>query len=137
MNLLVVFSRKYRWSEHYLSVWSSGNSQKLLKTNQFLVSVIFFTILNISFINLRFALFSIITKEVNQIRINVVCVTARLVSLFCCALTAGRCNAAWFRKLKEIGVSRPIFPDYVISFNYVKTYYRKLEYHDCELLCML
>ena len=93
MNLIVVFSRKYRWPEHYFSVWSLGNSQKLLKTNQFLVSAIFFTIMNISFFSLRFDLFSIIAKEVNQIRNNVVCVVARLVFLFCCALTTGRCNA--------------------------------------------
>ena len=93
MNLIVVFSRKYRWPEHYFSVWSLGNSQKLLKTNQFLVSTIFFTIMNISFFSLRFDLFSIIAKEVNQIRNNVVCVVARLIFLFCCALTRGRCNA--------------------------------------------
>ena len=52
-----------------------------------------FTIMNISFFSLRFDLFSIIAKEVNQIRNNVVCVVARLVFLFCCALTTGRCNA--------------------------------------------
>ena len=33
---------------------------------------------------------SIISKEVHQIRNNVVCVVARS---FCCALTTGRCNA--------------------------------------------
>ena len=43
--------------------------------------------MNISFFSLRFDLFSIIAKEVNQIRNNVVCVVAR------CALTTGRCNA--------------------------------------------
>ena len=78
MNLNLVFSRKYRWPEHYFSVWCLGNSQKLLTTNQFLVSTIFFTIINISFFNLRFDLFSIIAKKVNQIRNNVVCVLARL-----------------------------------------------------------
>ena len=45
------------------------------------------------FFSLRFDLFSIIAKEVNQIRNNVVCVVARFVFLFCCALTTGRCNA--------------------------------------------
>ena len=89
----MVFSRKCRWPEHYFSVWSLGNSQKLLTTNQFLVSTIFFTIMNVSFFSLRFDLFSIIAKEVNEIRYNVVCVVARLVFLFCCAHTAGRCNA--------------------------------------------
>ena len=86
MNLIVVFSRKYRWPEHYFSVWSLGNSQKLLKTNQFLVSAIFFTIMNIFFFSFRFDLFSIIGN-------NVICIVPRLVFLFCCALTTGRCNA--------------------------------------------
>ena len=93
MNLIVVFGRKYRWPEHYFSVWSLGNSPKLLKTNQFLVSTIFFTIMNISFFSLRFHIFSIIAKKVNQIRNNIVCVVAHLVFLFCCALTTGRCSA--------------------------------------------
>ena len=93
MNLIVFFSRKYRWPEHYFSVWFLGNSQKLLKTNQFLVSTIFFTIMNISFFSLRFDLFSVTAKEDNQIQYNVVRVVARLVFLFCCALTTGRCNA--------------------------------------------
>ena len=56
-------------------------------------STIFSAIMNISFFSLRFDLFSIIAKEVNQIRNNVVCAVARLVFLFCCALTTGRCNA--------------------------------------------
>ena len=48
--------------------------------------------MNISFFNLRFDLFLIIAKKVNQIRNNVVCVVARLVFVFCCAFTMGRCN---------------------------------------------
>ena len=52
-----------------------------------------FTIMNISFFSLSFDLFSIIAKEVNEIRNKVVCVVARLVFLFCSALTTGRCNA--------------------------------------------
>ena len=58
-----------------------------------LISTIFFTIMNISFFSLRFDLFSVIAKEVNQIRNNVVCDAGRLVFVFCCALTTGRCNA--------------------------------------------
>ena len=88
----MVFSRKHRWPEHYFSAWCLGNYQKLLTTNQFLVSTIFFTIINISFFNLRFDLFSIITKKVNQIRNNVVCVVAHLVFVFYCALTMRSCN---------------------------------------------
>ena len=40
-----------------------------------------------------FDLFSIIAKVVNQIRNNVVCVVARLVFVFSCALTTDRCSA--------------------------------------------
>ena len=122
MNLTLVFSRKYRWPEHF-SVWSLQNRQKLLTTNQFLVSTIFFTIMNISFFSLRFDLFSIIAKEVNQIRNNAVCAVARLVFLFCCALTQGplQCFSTYFRILKEVGVLGPIVPDYVISCGHGNT----------------
>ena len=114
MNLIVVFSRKYRWPEHYFSVWSLGNSQKLLKTNQFLVSTIFFTIMNISFFSLRFDLFSIIAKEVNQIRSNecsLWCSSSCFLVLLCIHYGPLQCFSTHFRQLKEIGVLRPIFPD--------------------------
>ena len=112
MNLTLVFSRKYRWPEHYFSVWSLGNSQQLLTTNQFLFSTIFFTIMNISFFSLRFDLFSITAKDVNQIRNNVVCCSS---SCFLVLLSTHygplQCFSTHFRKLKEIGVLRPIFSD--------------------------
>ena len=66
---------------------------EITKINQFLVSTIFFAIMNIYFFSLRFDLVSIIAKEVNQIRNNVVCFVAHLVFLFSCAVTTGRCNA--------------------------------------------
>ena len=74
----------------------------------------------ISFFDPRFDLFSIIAKKVNQIRNNVVCVVARLVFVFCCALTTDCCNAFQhiFVKVKEVGVLQPIFPDYIISCDY-------------------
>ena len=93
MNLTLLLVGNTGWPEHYFSVLCLGNSQKLLTTNQFLLSTIFLTIMNISFFNLRFDLFSIMAKEVNQVRNNVVCVAARLVFAFCCALATGRCNA--------------------------------------------
>ena len=67
--------------------------RKLLTTNQFLVSTIFFVTMSISFFSLRFDLFLIVAKEVNQIKNNLVCVATRLAFLFSCALTTGRCNA--------------------------------------------
>ena len=75
------------------SVWCLENSQKLLTTNQFLVTTILFTNINIPFFNLGFDRFSIIAKKVHQIRKNVVCDVARLVFVFHCALITGRCNA--------------------------------------------
>ena len=102
----------------YFSVWYLGNSQKLLTTNQFLVSTVFFIIMNISFFSVRFDLLSTIAKEGSQIRD--MAVMARLVFLFCCALNMGCSNAFQhtFRKLKEIGVLRSIFPGNVISSDY-------------------
>ena len=40
--------------EHYFSLWSLGNSLKQLKTNQVLVSTVFFTIMIISFFQSAF-----------------------------------------------------------------------------------
>ena len=117
MNVILDFHRKYRWPAHFFSVWSLGNPQKLLTTSQFLVSKIFFTIMNISFFSLRFDLFSIIAKEVNQIRNNVVCVVACFLVLLCTHYGPLQCFSTYFRKLKEIGVLWPIFPD-VISYDY-------------------
>ena len=97
-----------------------GNYQKLLITNQFLVSTIFFAIMNISFFSLRFDLFSLIAIEVHQIRNNVVCLIVRLAFLFCCALTTGRCNAFQhsFVNWKKSEFYGPYFQT-VISCDYV------------------
>ena len=105
MNLFLFFSRKYRWSEHYFSVWSLGNTQKLLTTNGFLVSTIFFTIMNVSFLSLRFDLFLVIAKKVNQIRNNVENKT-RIISCFAVHLlrVVAMLFNIYFCKLKEIGV---------------------------------
>ena len=90
----MVFSRTYRWPEHYFFLWSLTNSQKLLTANRFFTAVRnFLQFLNIYFFSLHFDLFSIIAKEVNQIRNNVPCVAARLGFLFFCAFTTSRWNA--------------------------------------------
>ena len=75
--------------------------------------------MNISFFNLRFDFFSII----DQVRNNVVCVVARhcFRILLCTHYDPLKCFSTYFRKLKEIGVLRPIFPDVisdVISCDY-------------------
>ena len=120
MTLTLVCSGKHRLPEHHFSVWSSGNSRKLLTANQFLVSTIFFTIMNISF-SVCVLLSSIIASKVNQIRNYVVCVVARLVFLFYCALTTGRCNAFQhiFVNSKKSEFNDPYYPGYVISCDYV------------------
>ena len=95
----MVFSGKYRWPEHYFLVWCLRNSQKLLTTNQFLVSTMFFTIMNISFFNLCFYLFLIIIKEVNQIRNNVLCFSLPCFRiLLCFHYRLLQCFSTYFRK---------------------------------------
>ena len=90
MNLTFLFSRKYRWPEHYFSVWCLGNSQKLLTTNQFLVSTIFFA---------------------NLEQCNLCCSWPCFRVLLCTHYGPLQCFSTYFRKLKEIGVLLPIFPD--------------------------
>ena len=87
--------------------------ENLVTANQFLVCTKFFTNTNTNvFFNLLSDPFTIMAKKVNQIRNSVVCVVARLVFVFSCTLTTGRCNS------KEFRVLGPIFPDYVISCKY-------------------
>ena len=121
MNLTLVFSRKYRWPEHYFSVWSFGNSQKLLKANQFLVSAIFFTIMNICFFQSAFwSLFNYRQRsQTNQEQGSMCCSSPCFLVLLCTHYGQLQCFSTYFRKLKEIGVLRPIFPDYVISCDYI------------------
>ena len=93
MNLILVFSRKYKWPEHcffhmVLRKFSEiTNNQPIFSQYNIFYNYKYF------FFESAFYLFSIIAKKVNQIRNNVVCVVARLVFIFCCALTTGRCNA--------------------------------------------
>ena len=137
MNLTLVFSRKYKWPEHYFSVWCLGNSQKLLTTNQFLVSTIFFTIMNISFFNLRFDLS---TEEVNhhqrcqsnQEQWSPCCSSSCFSVLFCTYHGPLQCFSTYFRKLREIGVLRLTFPHYVISCDYDSMH---IWYHLCKTKC--
>ena len=69
---------------------------EITNSKPILTSTIFFLQLWIFLFSIFFSLFdlfSIIAKEANKIRNNLVCVVARLVFLFCCVLTKGRCNA--------------------------------------------
>ena len=120
MNLTLAFSGKYRWPEHYFSVWCSGNSQKLLTPNQFVVTTILFTNINIPFFNLRFDRFSIIAKksQSNQEQYSLCFSSPCFCVLLCTHCGPLQCFSTYFRKLKEIGVLRSLFPDYVISCDY-------------------
>ena len=95
------------------SVWCLGNCQKLLTTDQFLVSTMLFTNINIYFFNLRFDRFSIIAKksQSNQEQYSLCCSSPCFCVLLCTHYGA-----------KEIGVLRLLFPDYVISFDYAAIY---------------
>ena len=101
----------------FFSVWFLGNPQKLLTTNQFLVSTIFFTFMNISFFSLCFDLFSIIAKSQSNQELCSLCCSSPFLVLVCTYYGSLHCFSTYFRKLKEIGVLRPIF-SHVISCDY-------------------
>ena len=101
-NLIVIFSGKYRWLEHYFSIWSLGNSQKLLKTNQFLVSTIFFTIMNVFFFSLRFDHRQ--RSQSNQEQCSMCCSSPCFLVLLCTHYRPLQCFSTYFRKLKDIEV---------------------------------
>ena len=75
--------------------------------------------MNISFFNLYFDLFSIIDKEVNKSeQFSLCCSSPCFFVLLCTHYGPLQCFSTYFRKLKEIGVLWPIFPDHVISCDY-------------------
>ena len=77
---------------------------------------------------INFSEIPIIAKKVNQIRKNVVCVVARLVFVFCCALTTGRCNAFQhiFVNQKKSEFYGPYFQTMLFLVTMIKS--RKLHY---------
>ena len=122
MNLTLVFSRKYRWPVHYFSMWCLGNSQKLLTTNQFFVSTILFTNINIPllFQSAFWSLFNHHQKsQPNQEQCSLCCSSPCLCVLLCTYYEPLQCFSTYFCKLKEMRVLRHIFPEYVISCDYV------------------
>ena len=71
--------------------------------------------MNISFFNLRFDRFSIIAKksQSNQKQCSLCCSSLCFCVLLCTHHGPLQCFSTYFRKSKEIGVLRPIFPDYL------------------------
>ena len=89
--------------------------------------------MNISFFSLHFVLFSIITKKSQSNQEQCFHV------LLCTHYEPLQCFSTYFRKFKEIGVLRPIFPDYVNTSDSGPEYYD----HDflslmgsCDLSCI-
>ena len=109
---MLFFSKNCRWPEHYFSVWW------LLTTNQFLVSTIFFT-------NIFFSICVLISfqsspkSQSNQEQCSRCCSSPCFRVLLCTPYGPLQYFSTYFRKLKEIGVLRPVFPDYVVYCDYV------------------
>ena len=105
------------------SVWSLGNSQKLL-TNQVLVSANFFN--NYEYFFFQSAFWSLFShrerSQSNQEQCSLCCSSPCFLLLLCTHYRPLRCFSTYFRKLKEIAVLRLTFPDYVISCDYDKTF---------------
>ena len=98
-------------------MWCRRNSWKILTTNQFSVSTIFFRDINISFFNL-YSVFSI-NKKVNQISL---CYNSPCFCVLLCTHNRPlQCFSTYFHKSKEIRVLGLIFPNYVISCGYAFT----------------
>ena len=95
---------------------------ELLKTNQFLVSAIFFPIMDIFFFQSAFwSLFNHRQRsESNREQCSMCCGSPCFLVLLCTHYGSLQCFSTYFLKLKEIGVLRSIFADYFISCDYDK-----------------
>ena len=60
-------------------------------------------------------------SQLNQEQCSMCCSSPCFLVLLCTHYGPLQCFSTYFRKLKEIGVLRPIFSDYVISCNYGET----------------
>ena len=94
---------------------------KLTKSKPIFSQCNIFTIKSITFSNLRFDFFSIIAKKSHsyQEQCSLYCSSSCFRVLLCTHYGTLRCFSTHFLKLKEIGVLRSVFPDYVISCDYV------------------
>ena len=61
-------------------------------------------------------------SQSNQEQCSMCCSSPCFLVLLCTHYGPLQCFSTYFRKLKKIGVLRPIFPDYVISCDYVCDY---------------
>ena len=122
MDLTLAFSRKCRWPEHSFSVWSLGNSQNLLTTNQFIFSSQYNIFYNYEYLLFQAAFWSLFNHrpriQSNQEQFSVCCSLPCFLVLMYTHYGPLQCFSTHCRKLKEIRLLLPIFPNYVISCNY-------------------
>ena len=106
MNLTLVFSRKYRWPEHYISVISEITNNKPI----FSQCNIFY---NYEYLFFQFAFWSLFNhrqrSQSNQEQSSLCCGSHCFNVLLCTHYEPLQCFSTYFCKLKEIGVLRPIF----------------------------
>ena len=122
MNLIVVFSRKYRWPEHF-SVWSFRKFSEITKNKPIFSQYnIFYNYEYFFFQSAFWSLFNHCQRnQSNQEQCSLCCSSPCFHFLLCTHYGPLQCFSTYFRKLEfygEIGVLRPIFPDYVISCDY-------------------
>ena len=105
-------------------VWSLGSSQKLLTTNSIFISCNIFY--NHEYFFFQSAFWSLFNhrqrSQSKQKQCSLCCGSPCFRVLLCTHYGLLQCFLTCFRKLKQIGVLRPIFPDYVFSCNYDQTY---------------
>ena len=118
MNL--VFSKKYRWPEHYFF------RMVLRKFSEITNNKPIFSQYNI-FYNYEYFFFQSVfwsifnqrqRSQSNQVQCSLCCGSVCFRVLLCTHYGPLQCFSTYFRKLKEIGVLRSVLPDYLISYVY-------------------
>ena len=123
MNLTLLFSRKYRMTRtlffrKVLRKFSEITNNKPI----FSPCNIFYNYEYFFFQSAFWSLFNHRQRsQSNQEQCSMCCSSPCFLVLLCTHYGSLQCFSTYFRKLKEIGVLRPIFPDYVISSDYVLT----------------
>ena len=121
MNLNLVFIRKHRWPEHYFSVCCMARKFSEITNNKSIFSHynIFYKYSYLFFQSAFRSPFNYRQKSQSYHgHCSLCCSSPCFRALQCTHYGPLQCFSTYFRKLKEIGVLRSIFPDYVISRDY-------------------
>ena len=122
MNLTLVFSRKCRWPEHYFRMVLRKLSEITNNKPIFSQYNIFYNYEYFFFQSAFWSLFNHRQRsQSNQEQCSMCCSSPCFLVLLCTHYGLLQCFSTYFQKLKEIGVLRPIFLDYVISCDYAAT----------------